>query len=177
MAMAKCDSLTFSSTHVDMGSRTYSSLPDAQLAGHKLAGTRTVALRASCDDRPDVRQLNVLLPMALDVPGLVRWGSMVAGAERAGAARITVRQVVAGGRAVPMTFTPAGGPATTLATQGPLTLAGPGTLSVDLRGVSSEGDARKTLLVDLQIQTLLRSPGFEPVGATPFGFNMAVSLP
>jgi len=147
-----------------MGSRTYSSLPDAQLAGHKLAGTRTVALRASCDDRPDVRQLNVLLPMALDVPGLVRWGSMVAGAERAGAARITVRQVVAG-------------PATTLATQGPLTLAGPGTLSVDLRGVSSEGDARKTLLVDLQIQTLLRSPGFEPVGATPFGFNMAVSLP
>jgi hypothetical protein len=95
----------------------------------------------------------------------------------AGAARITVRQVVAGGRAVPMTFTPAGGPATTLATQGPLTLAGPGTLSVDLRGVSSEGDARKTLLVDLQIQTLLRSPGFEPVGATPFGFNMAVSLP
>jgi hypothetical protein len=176
LALARCDAVTFSSTHMDMGARTYASLPGAEVAGYKLAGTKTVSLRALCDDRPDVRQLSVDLPAGSEVAGLLRWSSMTEGADRAGVARVVVQQAAAGGHAVPMVFTSGAG-STATATRGPLMLTGAGILSLDLRGVPGEGDARKSLLVTMQIQTMVKASGFEPVGSTRFTLDMGVSLP
>jgi hypothetical protein len=176
LALARCDSLTFSSTHLDMGARTYAALPASEVAGYRLMGSRTVTLNALCDDRPDARQLSVELPPASESPGLLRWGSVADGADRAGAVRVVVQQATAGGHAVPMAFT-SGAPSIAMATQGPLVLSGGGTLSLDLRGVPGDGDARRSVLVNLQVQTLVKAAGFEPVGATPFALDMGISLP
>lgn len=176
LALARCDTVTFSSTRMEMGARTFASLPGAEVAGYRLVGTRTATLRALCDDRPDARQLIVELPSASEVAGLLRWGSVVQGADQAGAARIVVQQVTSGGHPVPMVFA-SGAASIATATQGPVLLTGPGILSLDLRGVPGDGEARKSLLVNLQIQTLIKASGFQPVGVTAFNLDMGVSLP
>lgn len=135
-----------------------------------------LTLRVLCDDRPDARQLIVELPLASEVAGLLRWGSVVQGADQAGAARVVVQQVTAGGHPVPMVFA-SGAASIATATQGPVVLTGPGILSLDLRGVPGDGEARKSLLVNLQVQALIKAAGFQPVGATAFNLDMGVSLP
>ena len=174
-AWAACGVVTFVPTSVDVGSQGASALPAADVAGYKRAGTSAVSLRASCDDVPDARQISFDSLLAGDTAGLVRWGSAAAGASTAGAARLTVQQASVGGVAVPMTFTPTGG-AVSAATQGPLALTGNGVLGLDLRGVPSTGNARKSLALTMQIQTLVKS-SFVPTTSTPFRTDMGVSVP
>ena len=149
LAFATCDTVAFSSSGVDMGRKGYTSLPRADIAGYKLVGARGVTLRAVCDDTPDTRQIRVDALVADDTPGLVRWSSTAARAGDIGAARMVVQQATAGGHEVPMTFTPVGG--TT--------------------------DARKNVLVNLQIQTLVKSSGFAPSAETPFRLDLGMTVP
>jgi len=154
----------------------YTSLPRADIAGYKLVGARGVTLRAVCDDTPDTRQIRVDALVADDTPGLVRWSSTAARAGDIGAARMVVQQATAGGHEVPMTFTPVGGTTSTI-TPGPLTLAGAGMLVLDLRAVPRDTDARKNVLVNLQIQTLVKSSGFAPSAETPFRLDLGMTVP
>jgi hypothetical protein len=176
LAFATCDTVAFSSSGVDMGRKGYTSLPRADIAGYKLVGARGVTLRAVCDDTPDTRQIRVDALVADDTPGLVRWSSTAARAGDIGAARMVVQQATAGGHEVPMTFTPVGGTTSTI-TPGPLTLAGAGMLVLDLRAVPRDTDARKNVLVNLQIQTMVKSSGFAPSAETPFRLDLGMTVP
>lgn len=69
------------------------------------------------------------------------------------------------------------GGTTSTITPGPLTLAGAGMLVLDLRAVPRDTDARKNVLVNLQIQTMVKSSGFAPSAETPFRLDLGMTVP
>lgn len=175
-ALAACNPVTFVPATQDVGTKGFAALTNSDVSGYKSVGRTATALRAVCDDKPDSRQITIDSLVAAGTPGLVRWASSTAGASSAGAARIVIQQATVGGYAVPMTFTPNGG-ATSAASLGPVDLTSAGLLVLDLRSVPSNADARKTFDINLQVQTMVKSAGFVPTGATPFRLVMGATLP
>lgn len=174
-AFALCDPVTFTPSTPDVGTKGYAALPPADSAGYKLVGRTAATLRAVCDDTPATRQINFTLLVPGDDPGLVKWSSSVSGASNVGAAKVVINQATVGGYAVPMTFTPSGG-ATLSPTLGPVTLNNAGMLRLDLNAVPGTGDARKTVVLDMQVQTMVKT-GYAPSGSSPFRLDLGATLP
>lgn len=167
-AMAACN-MNVSPNNLDFGSKSYVPLPDSQeVSGYKQVGTKTSTLIVACDDGAATRNVTVQA-----MPGqradLFTWSPTVQTRPdpAPGALRVVALQArAADGSVVPMYYQPSSGNPQGGLTAGPLLLAGPGTLVLELNGVSAS--ARSGVAVQVQVQTLLKSSGFAPTGATPF---------
>lgn len=167
-AMATC-TMSVSPNDLDFGNKSYMPLPDSQeVSGYKQVGVKTAMLMVACDDGAATRDV-----MVQALPGqrgdLFAWSPTVQTSPdpAPGALRVAVLQARAGdGSVVPLRYVPNSGTGQGGTTAGPLLLTGPGTLVLDLNGVSAS--ARGAVGVQVQVQTLLKSSGFAPTGATPF---------